>query len=114
MILGLLPRSKGIGIAQDITEMLRHGSNLNQLRCRRYVRLADDDITVGAVIIGTAEYCSEVVGALGRNVAKLLDPPLGDQVRATPLVSGGVAINVQQRSPCPLHERVQGWHNSQM
>ncbi len=54
---------------------------LNPILCR-YVRLADDDITVGAVIIGTAEYCSEVVGALGRNVAKLLDPPLGDHVRA--------------------------------
>ena len=44
------------------------------------MRLEADDITVGPVITGTAEYCSEVVGALGRNVAKLLDPPLGDQV----------------------------------
>ena len=33
-------------------------------------------------LIATAEYCSEVVGALGRSVAKTLDPPFGAQARA--------------------------------
>ena len=60
--------------------MLRRTAASDVAAVGRYVRLADDDVTVAAVIIGTAEYCSEVVGALGRNVAKLLDPPLGDQV----------------------------------
>jgi hypothetical protein len=31
-------------------------------------------------VVTTAEYCNEVIGALARNVAKLLDPPLGDEV----------------------------------
>ena len=31
-------------------------------------------------VVTTAEYCTEVIGALARNVAKLLDPPLGDEV----------------------------------
>lgn len=47
-----------------------------------YVKLAEDDFAVAAVIIATAEYCGEVVAALARNVAKLLEPPLGDQVGA--------------------------------
>lgn len=45
-----------------------------------YIRLNDEDVVVVCTIIATAEYCSEVVGALGRNVAKTLDPPFGAQV----------------------------------
>ena len=72
----------------------------------RYVRLADDDVTVGAVIIGTAEYCSEVVGALGRNVAKLLDPPLGDQVRGSIRMRGCQSCKLHDRSSwCPTRVR---------
>ena len=50
-------------------------------RCMcRHVRLNDEDVVVVCTIIATAEYCNEVVGALGRNVAKTLDPPFGSQV----------------------------------
>ena len=45
-----------------------------------YIRLNDEDVLVVCTIIATAEYCNEVVGALGRNVAKTLDPPFGAQV----------------------------------
>ena len=45
-----------------------------------YIRLNDEDVVVVCTIIATAEYCNEVVGALGRNVAKTLDPPFGAQV----------------------------------
>ena len=45
-----------------------------------YVKLGEEDLGVAAVIIATAEYCGEVVAALARNVAKLLEPPLGEQV----------------------------------
>ena len=48
-----------------------------------YIRLNDEDVVVVCTIIATAEYCSEVVGALGRNVAKTLDPPFGAQARLT-------------------------------
>ena len=43
------------------------------------IKLADEDIPVVCTIVSTAEYCVDVVGALGRNVAKMLDPPYGDQ-----------------------------------
>ena len=45
-----------------------------------HIKVSDEDFGVVCVIITTAEYCQEVVGALGRNVAKLLEPPLGKQV----------------------------------
>ena len=50
-----------------------------------HVRLGDGEVSAICVIVTTAEYCTEVIGALARNVAKLLDPPLGDQVGATGL-----------------------------
>lgn len=46
-----------------------------------HVRLPEGDVPVCCAVVSTAEYCTEVIGALARNVAKLLDPPLGDQVR---------------------------------
>ena len=45
-----------------------------------YIKLNDEDVVVVCTIIATAEYCNEVVGALGRNVSKTLDPPFGSQV----------------------------------
>ena len=48
-----------------------------------YIRLNDEDVVVVCTIIATAEYCNEVVGALGRNVSKTLDPPFGAQVGET-------------------------------
>ena len=45
-----------------------------------HIRLHDEDVVVVCTVIATAEYCAEVVGALGRNVAKTLDPPFGSQV----------------------------------
>ncbi|KAK9820837.1 hypothetical protein WJX81_002519 [Elliptochloris bilobata] len=45
-----------------------------------HVRLADDDVPVVCALIATAEYCHEMVGALARSAAKMLDPPLGAQV----------------------------------
>ncbi len=42
--------------------------------------MPDDDIPVVCTIVSTAEYCNEIVGSLGRSVAKMLDPPYGDQV----------------------------------
>ena len=45
-----------------------------------HVKLAEEDLGAAALIIATAEFCAVVVAALGRNVAKLLEPPLGDQV----------------------------------
>lgn len=47
-----------------------------------YIKLNDEDVVVVCTLITTAEYCCEVVGALGRSVAKTLDPPFGAQVRA--------------------------------
>ena len=47
-----------------------------------YIKLNEEDVVVVCTIIATAEYCNEVVGALGRNVSKTLDPPFGSQVRA--------------------------------
>ena len=44
------------------------------------VKLVDEDVPVICTIIATAEYCGEVVGALGRSIAKMLDPPFGQQV----------------------------------
>ncbi|KAK9837632.1 hypothetical protein WJX74_001749 [Apatococcus lobatus] len=44
------------------------------------VKLVDEDVPVVCTIIATAEYCGEVVGALGRSIAKMLDPPFGQQV----------------------------------
>ncbi|CAL5224462.1 g7153 [Coccomyxa viridis] len=48
-----------------------------------YIRLNDEDVVVVCTIIATAEYCNEVVGALGRNVSKTLDPPFGAQVNVS-------------------------------
>lgn len=45
------------------------------------IRMPDDDIPVVCTIVSTAEYCSDIVGSLGRSVAKMLDPPYGEQVR---------------------------------
>ena len=44
------------------------------------IRMPDDDIPVVCTIVSTAEYCSDIVGSLGRSVAKMLDPPYGEQV----------------------------------
>ena len=44
--------------------------------------MPDDDIPVVCTIVSTAEYCNEIVGSLGRSVAKMLDPPYGEQVCA--------------------------------
>ena len=51
---------------------------------RRYVRLGDEEVVVVCTLVATAEYCAEVVGALGRSVAKTLDAPFGSQARALP------------------------------
>lgn len=45
------------------------------------IKMPDDDIPIVCTIVSTAEYCSEIVGSLGRSVAKMLDPPYGEQVR---------------------------------
>ncbi|CAL8463747.1 g3281 [Coccomyxa elongata] len=45
-----------------------------------YIKLNDEDTVVVCTIIATAEYCMEVVGALGRSVAKTIDPPFGNKV----------------------------------
>ena len=47
-----------------------------------HVRLPDDDVPVVCALIATAEYCQEMVGALARSAAKMLDAPLGAQARA--------------------------------
>ena len=44
------------------------------------VKLVDEDVPVICTIIATAEYCGEVVGALGRSIGKMLDAPFGQQV----------------------------------
>lgn len=44
------------------------------------IKMPDDDIPVVCTIVSTAEYCNEIVGSLGRSVAKMLDPPYGEQV----------------------------------
>jgi hypothetical protein len=46
------------------------------------IKMPDDDIPVVCTIVSTAEYCNEIVGSLGRSVAKMLDPPYGEQVCA--------------------------------
>ena len=46
------------------------------------IKMGDDDMTVVCTIIATAEYCSEVVGSLGRSIAKTLEPPYNEQVHA--------------------------------
>lgn len=47
-----------------------------------HIRLPDDDVPVVCAVIATAEYCQEMVGALARSAAKMLDAPLGAQARA--------------------------------
>lgn len=44
------------------------------------IKMPDDDIPVVCTIVSTAEYCNDIVGSLGRSVAKMLDPPYGQQV----------------------------------
>ena len=44
------------------------------------IKMPDDDIPVVCTIVSTAEYCNDIVGSLGRSVAKMLDPPFGEQV----------------------------------
>jgi len=44
------------------------------------IKMSEEDMTVVCTIIASAEYCSEVVGALGRNVSKTLEAPYNDQV----------------------------------
>lgn len=48
------------------------------------IKMPDDDIPVVCTIVSTAEYCNDIVGSLGRSVAKMLDPPFGEQVRLCP------------------------------
>lgn len=50
--------------------------------------MSDEDMTVVCTIIATAEYCSEVVGSLGRSIAKTLEPPYNEQVRVHHFSSG--------------------------
>lgn len=45
------------------------------------IKMPDDDIPVVCTIVSTAEYCNEIVGSLGRSVAKMLDQPFGEQVQ---------------------------------
>lgn len=47
-----------------------------------HVRLGDNDVGACCAVVTTSEYCTGVVAALAANVAKLLDPPLGEQVLA--------------------------------
>ena len=44
------------------------------------IKMPDEDIPVVCTIVSTAEYCTEIAGSLGRSVAKMLDPPYGEQV----------------------------------
>lgn len=44
------------------------------------IKMPDEDIPVVCTIVSTAEYCTEIVGSLGRSVAKMLDPTYGEQV----------------------------------
>ena len=44
------------------------------------IKLSDEEIEVVCTIVATAEYCSEIVGALGRSMTKTLDPPFNEQV----------------------------------
>ncbi len=46
-----------------------------------HVRMGEGDAGACCAVVATAEYCTGVVAALASNVAKLLDPPLGEQVR---------------------------------
>lgn len=50
------------------------------LGCPPQIKMSDEDMTVVCTIIASAEYCSEVVGALGRSVSKTLEPPYNTQV----------------------------------
>ena len=62
-------------------------NNNGRAIARRYIRLNDEDVVTVCTLIATAEYCSEVVGALGRSVAKTLGPALwraGAAPRPTP------------------------------
>lgn len=57
--------------------------NLHDAVLRLYgvqIKMSDEDMTVVCTIIATAEYCSEVVGSLGRSIAKTLEPPYNEQV----------------------------------
>ncbi|DBA83910.1 hypothetical protein WJX77_004419 [Trebouxia sp. C0004] len=44
------------------------------------IKMPDDDLPIVCTIVSTAEYCNDIVGSLGRSVAKMLDPPYGEQV----------------------------------
>ena len=45
-----------------------------------HVRMEDSEADVACTIVCTADYCQGVGGDLGNSVAKMLEPPLGDQV----------------------------------
>ncbi|KAK9815375.1 hypothetical protein WJX72_002419 [[Myrmecia] bisecta] len=45
-----------------------------------HVKVADGDLEVICTIVSTSEYCTEVVGALGRSIAKTVDAPYSDKV----------------------------------
>lgn len=58
------------------------------------IKMPDDDIPVVCTIVSTAEYCNEIVGSLGRSVAKMLDPPFGEQVCLPPMHATVVHSNL--------------------
>ena len=45
-----------------------------------HVRMEDGEVDIACTIVCTADYCQGVVGDLGASVARILDPPFGDQV----------------------------------
>ena len=63
-----------------------------------HIKMADEDIPVVCTIVSTAEYCNEIVGSLGRSVAKMLDPPFGDQV--CPSVHAGIPFDNPSALSC--------------
>ena len=46
------------------------------------VKASDEEMEVVCTVIATAEYCADVAGALGRSIAKTLEPPFCDQARS--------------------------------
>ena len=76
------------------------------------IKMGDDDMTVVCTIIATAEYCSEVVGSLGRSIAKTLEPPYNEQVRPCSSFIYDIVTSWQRRCTlltltqyCPLFRR---------
>ncbi len=67
-----------------------------------HVRLGDGDVAAACAVVTTCEYCTEAIGALGRSVAKLLDPPLGEQVGETKTQKKKTPKAKDGESPCIL------------